>query len=210
MSRVPMPVVVGLLLVLAAVAVVRNVLFFRTGDPPRAAAVTAGPATDPTVDWAADPTTDSALAPVADPATDPTADPTAAPAAEAMVDPEERAPLEAVAPPLPTGPPEAWLAKWRARELSRSVDPANDPFHLPHPRQTVAIAQHAPSLQGVLTGEGRTTALVDGMAVAVGDPLAGGRVAAIAATGVRISTPHGDRWLEFQPSPADALADGGE
>ncbi len=164
-----MPVVVGVLLVLAGVAVVRNVLFFMGDASPRAVAQVAP------VD----------LAPPA--------------AAEEV---EQRA--------SPVGPPEARMTAWLARPSSHRRLAAADPFHLAQRHGAVVATRRGPRLQGVLTAQGRTTALVDGTAVAVGEPIGDGRVAAIAPTGVRLTTPHGDQWLEFQPWETDAVADGGD
>ncbi len=163
-----MPVVIGVLLVLAGVAVARNVLFFSADESPRAAEEVAS------IDFAP-------------------------PALE-----EEQQPAQ------PIGPPEVQMTAWLARPSSRRRLAAADPFHLVRQHGAVVATSRGPRLQGVLTAKGRTTALVDGTAVAVGESIGDGRVAEIAPTGVRVTTPHGDRWLEFQPWETDAMADGGD
>jgi len=158
--------VVGVLLVLAGVAVVRNVLFFTGDDTPRAAEEVAS------------------------------------------FDP---APLPAtVAPTQPTGPPEARMRAWLARRAAHRRSAPRDPFHLARRHGTAESASPGSHLQGVLMARGRVTALVDGTVVAVGERIGDGQVAEITPTGVRLTTPRGDRWLEFQPWGADAMADGGD
>lgn len=162
-----MPVVIGVLLVLAGIAVVRNVLFFRGDESPRAAEEVAS----------------FDLAP---------------PAA-----------AEEARQARPIGPPEAQMKVWLAPFPSRHPWVVADPFHLSR-RPNPAATSRAPHLQGMLIAKGRATALVDGTAVAVGAPIGDGRVVEVAPTGVRLTTPHGDRWLEFQPWETDAMADGGD
>jgi len=160
-----MPVVVGGLLVLAGVAVTRNVLFFFGDDGPQAAEVVASVAF---------------------------------------------APPQAVVQAPPVGPPEARMRAWLARHAPHRRSPPRDPFHLTLRHGAVVSTSRGSRLQGVLTGADRVTALVDGTVVAVGERVGDGRVAEIAPTGVRLATPHGDRWLEFQPWRADAMVDGGD
>jgi len=160
-----MPVVVGGLLLLAGVAVARNVLFFFADDGPQAA---------------------QAVASV------------------------ELAPPPAVVQARPVGPPEARMSAWLAHHAPRQRSAPRDPFHLARRHGAVASTSRGSRLQGVLTAKGRVTALVDGAVVAVGERVGDGRVAEIAPTRVRLTTPRGDRWLEFQPWRADAMADGGD
>jgi len=161
-------VVVGVLLVLAGVAVVRNVLFFFGDETPPAA--------------------------------------------------EEVASLDLgteVAPPVapeprPVGPPEAQLHAWRLRRSGPVGAVVRDPFHRVQRRGLATATTADPRLQGVLTAAGRTTALVDNRPVAVGEEVDEGRVVEISPNGVRLATPGGELWLEFQPWAADAVADGGD
>jgi len=160
-----MGVVVGVLLVLAGVAVVRNVLFFFGDDTP------------------------------------PAAEEVASRDLGTEVDPP-------VAPdPRPVGPPEAQLHAWRLRGNGPVGAVVRDPFHRVQRR---GLAPAKPRLQGVLTAAGRTTALVDNTPVAVGERLGDGEVAEISPNGVRLATPGGELWLEFQPWAADVVANGGD
>ncbi len=165
MSRLPTPLVVGLLLVLAGVAVVRNVLFFTQTETPRAAEEGV------TLDLGRSP---------------------------------------AASGPVASGPAEARMATWLARATPPPPQRLRDPFHLVRRHQQVARTEGGPHLQGILVTQGRAAALVDGAPVVVGERVATGQVAQITPTGVRLTTPKGERWLEFQPWEVDVVADGGD
>jgi len=181
-----MPVVVGVLLVLAGLAVVRNILFFRGNSPSTAVA--------------------TALEdefPKGTPAT---------PSGVVTAGTGSAAPTAATGPTA-AAPIEVRMATWLTPAPGTSpVQPAavdRDPFHFPPRRHSVRqSARVAHRVQAVLTGPERTVALVDGLPVAPGERIGGLTVAAITPDGVSLVTRQGERWIKFEPPASDGEANG--
>jgi len=81
------------------------------------------------------------------------------------------------------------------------ANPLPDPMRPPllaHAR--AAAPEPLPVLSGIVTVDGRRSAIVDGRLVHAGSPVGGCTVEAVLIDGVRLRTPHGPRELHL-PTP---------